>query len=106
MYNARMSNSDNSKKHRLTPSSVSQIQILSAMADGVSEGGEAKRYQIHEVAELSRLADEKETLRFLYILEGQKLVSPFPPGDFTARVWYITDQGIETLKQITKSIAA
>lgn len=62
---------------------------------------EPKRLQISEIAELSGLRDEKETQRYLFILEGQKLVSPFPDGDFTSKVWQITNQGVQTLKHIS-----
>ena len=99
------SSSSSSKKQRLSAASVSQIQVLSCLAVGCEDGSEAKKLQIQEISDLSGL-DEKETLRFLYILEGQKLVSPFPPGDFTARIWNITDQGLETLRHISKSVAA
>ena len=93
------------KKH-LNPASVNQIQILTMMAAGTSPKGESRKYQLHEIAELSGLKDEKETQRYLFILEGQKLVSPYPSGDFTSRVWFITPQGLETLKHISDSIAA
>jgi hypothetical protein len=53
---------------------------------------------------LSGLADEKETQRFLFILEGQKLVTPFPEGDFTSKIWQITNQGMQTLKQISSTM--
>jgi hypothetical protein len=95
------------KKKRLSPSSVSQIQILSALAPESSAlNVEPRRLQINEIAELSGLRDEKETQRFLFILEGQKLVSPFPEGDFTSKVWQITGQGVQTLRQISTAIAA
>lgn len=100
------SDSNSNKKKQLSQTSVSQIQILSAMAEGCPAKGEPKRYQIMEIAEMSGLKEEKDTLRYLYILEGQKLVAPYPPGDFTARVWNITQQGLEALKHISKSMAA
>ena len=93
-----------SKKKRLTPSSMSQIQILSALAPNSAPTPEPRRLQINEIAELSGLRDEKETQRFLFILEGQKLVSPFPEGDFTSKTWQITSQGVQTLRHISSSI--
>lgn len=94
------------KKKRLSPSSVSQIQILSALApESAAPTAEPRRLQINEIAELSGLRDEKETQRFLFILEGQKLVTPFPEGDFTSKIWQITSQGMQTLKQISSSMA-
>jgi hypothetical protein len=97
-----MESSSSSKKKRLSPSSVSQIQILNALANGTTGGAsEARRLEINEIAERSGLRDEKETQRFLFILEGQKLVSPFPEGDFTSKIWQITTQGVQTLRQIS-----
>ena len=97
-----MESSQGGKKKRLSPSSMSQIQILSALAPNHSPVAiEPRRLQINEIAELSGLRDEKETQRFLFILEGQKLVTPFPEGDFTSKVWQITNQGVQTLRQIS-----
>jgi hypothetical protein len=83
---------------------MSQIQILSALAPNSAPTPEPLRLQINEIAELSGLRDEKETQRFLFILEGQKLVSPFPEGDFTSKTWQITSQGVQTLRHISSSI--
>lgn len=100
------STNGSTKRKRLNPASINQIQILNALAPG---GGQAqtepRRLQINEIAQLSGLADEKETQRFLFILEGQKLVSPFPEGDFTSKTWQITSQGMQTLKQISSTMA-
>ena len=97
-----MESNQGGKKKRLPPSSVSQIQILNALAPVQNLApAEPKRLQINEIAEISGLRDERETQRFLFILEGQKLVSPFPEGDFTSKVWQITNQGVQTLKQIS-----
>ena len=93
-----------SKKKRLSPSSMSQIQILNALVTNASATPEPRRLQINEIAELSGLRDEKETQRFLFILEGQKLVSPFPEGDFTSKTWQITNQGVQTLRHISSSV--
>jgi len=100
-----MESTQASKKKRLSPSSVSQIQILNALApvEKVTHI-EPKRLQIGEIAEISGLRDEKETQRFLFILEGQKLVSPFPEGDFTSKTWQITTHGVQTLRQISTAI--
>ena len=62
-----------------------------------------RQLQISEIAERSGLKDEKEVLRYLYILEGQKLVSPHPQGDFTSRMWCITTDGVRALKTISQS---
>jgi hypothetical protein len=63
-----MESTSGAKKKRLSPSSVSQIQILNALAP-VSAGAvaEPRRLDINEIAERSGLRDEKETQRFLFI---------------------------------------
>jgi hypothetical protein len=95
-----------SKKKRLSPSSVSQIQILNALAPASTTGApEPRKLDINEIAERSGLRDEKETQRFLFILEGQKLVTPFPEGDFTSKIWQITSQGVQTLRHISSAIS-
>jgi len=100
-----MESTSSSKKKRLSPASVSQIQILSALApETVTGAPEPRRLEINEIAERSGLRDEKETQRFLFILEGQKLVTPFPEGDFTSKVWQITNQGVQTLRHISSSM--
>ncbi len=100
-----MESTAGAKKKRLSPSSVSQIQILNALAP-VSAGtaSEPRRLDINEIAERSGLRDEKETQRFLFILEGQKLVTPFPEGDFTSKIWQITNQGVQTLRHISSAM--
>ncbi len=98
-----MESTASSRKKRLTPSSMSQIQILNALAPNSPATPESRRLQITEIAQISGLVDEKETQRFLFILEGQKLVSPFPEGDFTSKVWQITNQGVQTLRHISSS---
>jgi hypothetical protein len=99
-----MESASGSKKKRLSPSSVSQIQILHALASS-PESSEPRRLEITEIAQRSGLVDEKETQRFLFILEGQKLVTPFPEGDFTSKFWQITTQGVQTLRQISSAIS-
>lgn len=100
-----MESTAGAKKKRLSPSSVSQIQILNALAP-VTAGAssEPRRLDINEIAERSGLRDEKETQRFLFILEGQKLVTPFPEGDFTSKIWQITNQGVQTLRHISSAM--
>jgi DNA-binding IclR family transcriptional regulator len=101
-----MESTSSTKNKRLSPSSISQIQILNALANGATGGSnEPRRLEITEIAERSGLRDEKETQRFLFILEGQKLVSPFPEGDFTSKIWQITSQGVQTLRQISSVMA-
>jgi DNA-binding IclR family transcriptional regulator len=101
-----MESTSGQKNKRLSPSSISQIQILNALANGNNGGNtEPRSLEITEIAERSGLRDEKETQRFLFILEGQKLVTPCPPKDFTSKIWQITSQGVQTLKQISAVMA-
>jgi hypothetical protein len=94
-----------SKKKTLSPSSLNQIHILNALAPAQgAQPVEPRRLDIEEITRLSGLADEKETQRFLFILEGHKLVTPIPEGDFTSKIWQITSHGVETLKHISSSM--
>lgn len=82
-----------------------QINILKALT--VAKGQtETRPIQIDEIAQSSGLKDERETQRFLYILEGQKLVAPHPAGDFTSRHWVITQDGIKALRSLAKPATA
>ena len=58
---------------------------------------------ITEMVELSGIEDGKEVQRYLFILEGQKLVAPYPRGDFTSSKWQITEQGIRALRLIDET---
>lgn len=84
----------------------SQIVILKAMSDGEAPSPSTRHLQIEQIAQRSGMKDEKEIQRYLYIMEGQKLVSPFPEGDFTSKTWYITSHGIKTLRMIARSSQA
>ncbi len=110
--------SEEKNKKGLTDSHRHQIAVLRAMSLSLNANlspvsvskvitptpeTEPKRYQIHEIAEMSGLRDEKETQRYLFILEGQKLVSPCPAGDFTSKTWHITKHGIKAIKTIQKT---
>lgn len=86
-------------------SHVHQINVLKALSHGTVESQEPKQFQINEISSKSGLKDEKETQRYLFILEGQKLVTPLPAGDFTSRTWQITKHGIKAMKMIQKTTA-
>ena len=84
----------------------SLIVILKAMTDGETPSVPPRHLQIEQIAQRSGMRDEKEIQRYLYIMEGQKLVSPFPEGDFTSKTWYVTSHGMKTLKMIARSTQA
>ena len=97
-----MSNSATDKSKKKIPESfMHQIAVLRALLKGQANG--AQSMDIDLIADASGLSDDKETLRYLYILEGQKLVSPFPGGDFTSRNWQITPEGARALKTAERS---
>ena len=50
-------------------------------------------YHTKELAENTKFETADEVLRYLYILEGQKLVTPHPDGDFTSNEWKLTAYG-------------
>ena len=83
---------------QISPEYLKQISILRSMAsDGKRMGLEM---EINDIARKSGLNDEKETQRYLYILEGHKLVTPKPEGDFTSKYWKITSDGVKVLKDV------
>ena len=80
---------------------VNQINILKALSAEVKAQSHPKQYDITTIAEMSGVPDEKEAQRYLYILEGHKLVAPHPAGDFTSKLWHITEDGIRAIKTIS-----
>lgn len=94
----------NDFSRKLSDSHFRQISVLRTMnlSDTKSQQNnkEPKQYQINEIASLSGVADEKEVQRYLFILEGQKMVAPFPAGDFTSKTWHITKLGVRALRTI------
>jgi hypothetical protein len=81
-----------------------QIAILEVLAIKASSSPEKKpepRYsaEILEIAKEVGLKDLNEVQRYLYILEGQQMVSPIPHGDLTSDVWCITSRGNTALEK-------
>lgn len=87
----------------LSDSYVQQINILKVMARESITTRSGRECHINEIASQSGMLDERETQRCLYILEGQKLVTPLPPGDFTSKTWQITKDGLRALNMISRS---
>lgn len=95
-------------KNTKTPKSVSeafahQISVLKALSKHTIVSSEPRQLQIDEIAALSGVKDEKEIQRYLFILEGQKLVAPFPAGDFTSKTWHITRDGMRAVKKVSSA---
>jgi hypothetical protein len=88
---------------QLGESYLHQINVLKAMTIDVRTT-QPRQLDISEIAELSGLSDEKEVLRYLYILEGHKLVAPYPPGSFTSKLWHITEDGVRAVKSISREM--
>ena len=99
-----MSNSSKKPK-QLNDSYQHQINVLRTLCKDGFSAGLPRQFQLNEIASLSGLGDEKEVQRYLFILEGQKLVSPHPEGDFTSKTWQITKDGVKALKVIQKTAA-
>jgi len=98
-------NGENAKPQKIiSPSHLNQILVLKSMNAKEPGSADLKTFQLDEIAELSGLKDEKETQRYLFILEGQKLVTPQPEGDFTSKSWIITRNGVKALKTIEKAM--
>ncbi|MEZ4754748.1 MAG: hypothetical protein R3A13_10655 [Bdellovibrionota bacterium] len=93
-----MSKSENDSSKALSDSHKNQLAVLKTLSSRIeTTADKPKQYEIHEIAQISGLKDEKEVQRYLYILEGQKLVSPHPEGDFTSKYWQITKDGLSVI---------
>ncbi len=88
------------KKKVISESYLHQISVLKTLTH---EGAAPSPKELSEISERSGLKDEKEVLRYLYILEGQKLVSPQPEGDFTSKIWAITKDGVRALGLVSQT---
>jgi len=98
-------NSSNIKSYRtITDSHKKQIELLQIMADHITPGtSNPQQFDISELARRTFSKDEKEALRYLLILEGQKLVTPYPEGDFTSNNWIITKHGMKAVRTIFRA---
>ena len=99
-----MSSDQNTRARNISDSHLQQISVLKAMRLQAPVDNEPKLLQIEEIAQAAGLNDEREIQRYLFILEGQKLVTPHPAGDFTSRTWQITKTGIRALRTIESSV--
>jgi len=99
-----MSRDTKNLKH-LSDSYVNQINILKALYRQTEPPDSPRQFDISTIAELSGVNDEKEIQRYLYILEGHKLVAPHPPGDFTSKFWHITEDGMRAVRVIEREFA-
>jgi hypothetical protein len=93
-----------SSRYARTESLNAQVSISSSIpiSRSASTSSSSLRCTINELVTKSGVKDEREVLRYLFILEGQKLVSPFPEGDFTSRTWMITQDGIEAVRNLER----
>jgi hypothetical protein len=94
------------KKPLMSDAFVHQINILKALSNQRTPSSEPRPVQMEEISDLSGVHDEKEIQRYLFILEGQKLVSPQPEGDFTSKLWVITRDGLKVVKRAQLANAA
>lgn len=103
------SGSKSTSIRKLTESHMNQITVLRSMVHPQNAEGQRTtqtHLQIEEIVEVTGLDDEKEVQRILFILEGQKLVAPYPEGDFTSRIWRVTTEGKKALRSIDKAFEA
>lgn len=96
-----MSDNEQFSRH-LSKTDRDQLSVLRVLSDEASSSDE-KQYHISEITSRAKLQDEKEVQRYLFILEGQKLVSPYPAGDFTSKTWAITKNGRSLVKKISRN---
>jgi hypothetical protein len=75
-----------------------QLSVLNYMSKN-SNRDSSKYFPIQEIAE-GVGSDEKDIQRSLFVLEGHKLVCPMPPGDFTSRMWCMTEAGMSAMKNL------
>ena len=95
------------KTARMSDCDVRQIAILKALAGNTAAGPVVPRQvSMVEIAQASGLSDEREVQRYLFILEGHKLVAPCPEGDFTSKIWQITADGISVVRSIRRATQA
>ncbi|MGI6525243.1 MAG: hypothetical protein ACOX2O_08160 [Bdellovibrionota bacterium] len=94
-----MTNSKTGKKNNDADRLIPQIALLRKMSEG-ADAHSVRQYHIQELA-AALGSDEGEAQRSLFILEGHKFVSPNPAGDFTSKMWQITEGGL----QIARSLA-
>lgn len=82
-----------------TQVSVLQYMVAQSPTDNV------RQFRISDIAsQLNR--DEKDVQRSLYVLEGHKLVTPMPPGDFTSNSWCVTETGLSAVKSLNSTNAS
>ncbi len=81
---------------------INQITVLRALSQNKATTKEPKMFEMEEIIQATGMNDEREIQRYLFILEGQKLVTPLPEGDLTSKNWQITSHGLKTLKSIQK----
>jgi len=86
----------------LSESHLLQINVLKAMSALGVISPEPRPYELTELARMTGIHDEREIQRYLYILEGQKLVTPYPEGDFTSRTWVITSSGLDAVRNLER----
>lgn len=102
MTHAGSSQSNLKTSRTLSDAHRRQIEILQVMAEHITSQGQSRQFEINELCVLSTVKDEKDLTRYLLILEGQKLVSPYPEGDFTSSRWIITKEGMRAVRMFTQ----
>ncbi len=85
----------------LNEAEVKTFQLLIALGSYAKSKGK-RLFRLSEVGAISGINDQRELTRYLYRLEGHKLVSADPPGNFTSENWYVTDEGHTLVAKMLK----
>lgn len=112
-----MKNTGNSSLNDATRLQIEVLQLMSeniltdtTITESTAIDGEKdldfKVFSMNEIAARTSLEDEREVQRYLFILEGQKLVEPHPKGDLTSTFWKISPLGFTTLKRLLSMLQA
>lgn len=81
-----------------------QVDVLDFMVKNAART-EVRQFQLRDIADRVK-REEKDVLRSLYVLEGHKLVTPLPPGDFTSKTWCVTEMGFTAMKSLNSNNAS
>ncbi|RME57286.1 MAG: hypothetical protein D6780_08705 [Candidatus Dadabacteria bacterium] len=83
---------------KIDKSHLNQLKVLKAMFIASAPDFENSPVDISHIASLSGVNDEDDVQRCLFILEGQRLVCPYPKGNFTSKQWLLTKEGVKVVQ--------
>ena len=80
------------------------VKFMHRNADQQSCAPTEAQYTVADMVEGTDIGTADEVLRALYIMEGQKMVTPFPIGDFTSSHWCLTDGGADIASKLIRGV--